>query len=246
MWQKALGICKQYMPVSGGDNTQELYNDGATRITRISGAISKDEARYLKRLAKRAGFARSEVGAARISEIRTSSSSEIPNDDPVVRRIGQRLAEAAGMPGAHLDMQVVRYKKNEQFAPHLDEDEGTDNPRIVTIFVWLADRNLREGRCGGETVFTELRVNGEPLAVRPRLGDALMWKNLTRKGEVNEMTRHASRPVTCRGAVKWGMNVWLHAQPEGSSLLATKRAHTCKLHTCFFAPPGDHVSARRN
>ena len=63
--------------------------------------------------------------------------------------------------------------------------------------------------------------HGEPLAVRPRLGDALMWKNLTRKGEINEMTRHTSRPVTCRGAVKWGMNVWLHAQPEGSALLAT-------------------------
>jgi len=217
------------MPVGGGDSTQEylceeLYDDGATRITKISSAISRDEARYLKRLAKRAGFARSEVTSG-VSERRTSSSSEIPHNDAVVRRVGQRLAEAAAMPGAHLDMQVVRYKKNEQFEPHLDEKRGKDNPRVVTIFVYLADRSLREGRCGGETVFTELCVNGEPLAVRPRLGDALMWKNLTRKGEINEMTRHASRPVTCRGAVKWGMNVWLHAQPEGSSLLATKPGH---------------------
>ena len=130
--------------------------------------------------------------------------------DPVVACVAKRLATLAGMPASSVEpLQVARYMKGQQYKPHTDDPRRAPRrKRLKTIFTYLSDEGLSDGKCGGATKFARLRSAGRPLRAFPRTGRGVMWANYTPEGKLDGRTEHAGEPVTCAGATKWGLNAW--------------------------------------
>ena len=131
--------------------------------------------------------------------------------DPVVACVAKRLATLAGMPASSVEtLQVTRYTEGQQYRPHTDDDprRGESRKRLRTIFAYLSDEGLSDGKCGGATKFARLRSAGRPLRAFPRTGRGLMWANYTPEGKLDGRAEHAGEPVTCAGTIKWGLNAW--------------------------------------
>jgi prolyl 4-hydroxylase len=107
-------------------------------------------------------------------------------EDAVVAAINRRIAALTdtgydqGEP-----LQLLRYRRGNEYRAHVDTLPGEPNQRLFTVIVYLT-----EGYEGGETVFprTGLRVKG-------RLGDALVFRNLTLGDQPDPLTQHAGLPV---------------------------------------------------
>jgi prolyl 4-hydroxylase len=123
-------------------------------------------------------------------------------EDPVVHALNRRLAALSGTDVTQGEpLQVLRYRPGQEYKPHIDAIPGTDNPRTVTILVYL-----NEEYEGGETYFT-----APGLSVRGRLGDALLFRTLDANGRPNLAAEHAGMPVT--GGTKLIASRWIHARP---------------------------------
>ena len=136
---------------------------------------------------------------------RTSSSATLPSST-LTETIRARGRLAAGMTIAE-ELQVVRYLPGQEFKPHLDAfDESEDGKRAltmygggqrdVTILIYLDSPEE-----GGETVFPELGLQVAPI---PRA--ALIWRNVRSDGSVDPLMLHGGAPVQ-RG-VKYAVNLW--------------------------------------
>jgi hypothetical protein len=68
-------------------------------------------------------------------------------------------------------------------------------------------RYLQGCDSGGATGFPKLRAKFEPVA-----GNAVLWYNIDRHGQLDERTLHAGEPVVA--GEKWGMNIWLRERPR--------------------------------
>lgn len=123
--------------------------------------------------------------------------------------------------------QLVRYTGGERFRPHMDTIEPTkatnfhpdytERPwnRLLSAFVYLNDNCT-----GGETYFPRLTgvgadadgskfsraANRQGLLVKPKRGNAIVWKNLFNNGSVDERLVHASLAI--RSGEKVGMNLF--------------------------------------
>ena len=184
-------------------------------VTSVQHLLLDDEADYLlKKTARR--MHRSEIngddGKSRVDNIRSSSTAYLPENDPVIRCLEERLATIAGFPVEALEpLQVTAYTHGQRYKPHYDDDAGLGpERRLKTIFTYLeADDDLAAGRCGGETSFKRLLGrDGRPLKIYPRRGRALVWSNYTPDGRRDNRTLHAGEAVTCPGARKVGLNAW--------------------------------------
>lgn len=92
-----------------------------------------------------------------IDESRTSSSAYLPDDDPVVKRIANRVHRLQGyMKVDRIDMQVTAYQEGQQYVPHFDwyQEAGRTTNRFSTFFATL-DADCDD--CG--TQFPELRID---------------------------------------------------------------------------------------
>ncbi len=135
--------------------------------------------------------------------IRTSDAAVIGplREDPVIRAINHRLAEASRTPiGAGEALTVLRYQPGQQFRLHSDILPQTRNQRVTTVLVYLND-----GFTGGETVFPD-----HGLTVAPRTGDAVIFTNVDAAGRPAAAARHAGMPV--RSGVKWLATRWIRAR----------------------------------
>ena len=187
-------------------------------ITQVEPLLFPEEAAYIVRRAEEAGFKPSATGGGKervIDEYRTSSTAALPMKDPVVACLAKRLATMAGMPASSVEpLQVTRYTEGQQYRPHTDDPRRAPRrKRLKTIFTYLSDEGLSDGKCGGATIFTclsdeGLRSAGRPLRAFPRTGRGLMWANYTPEGKLDGRTEHAGEPVTCAGTSKWGLNAW--------------------------------------
>ena len=192
-------------------------------ITQVEPLLFPEEASYIVRRAEEAGFKPSATGGGKervIDEYRTSSTALLPMEDPVVACVAKRLATLAGMPASSVEtLQVTRYMKGKQYRPHTDDDSRRPprRKRLKTIFTYLSDEGLAEGKCGGATKFARLRSAGRPLRVFPRTGRGVMWANYTPEGKLDGRTEHAGEPVTCAGATKWGLNAWFRGGATGAA-----------------------------
>jgi prolyl 4-hydroxylase len=118
-------------------------------------------------------------------------------EDAVVTAINRRIAALTdtgydqGEP-----LQLLRYRRGNEYRAHLDTLPGEPNQRLFTVIVYLT-----EGYDGGETVFPRTG-----LSVKGQLGDALVFRNLTLGDRPDPLTQHAGLPVT-RGekiiATRW-------------------------------------------
>ncbi|GME33982.1 hypothetical protein F5Y19DRAFT_445822 [Neofusicoccum parvum] len=159
-------------------------------------------------------------------EIRSSISAVVPND-PVVSCIEKRSVDFQRyMPVSHLeDIQIVKYEVGDQFRPHFHWFSGMENPRLSTIFVYLACDDCR----GGNTQFPDFSgrltttwcrfvdcvhdfddgVGG--VGFKPITGNAVFWSNLYPNGTDHPGVWHAGMPVK-RGR-KIGLNIFTRRDP---------------------------------
>lgn len=198
-----------------------LWRDGAT-VDALTSVLTRAEAQYLISAADRVGSCqRSKVsakGGSAVSETRTSTTCFLPKGaDPVISCIERKLARVAGRPQTHLEpLQLTKYTRGQQYRPHFDwfadpDKEPGKSQRTTTLFAYLQGC---DPRCGGATVFSELKPNGgpEPLRVRPVTGNAVLFENLHADGRGNEKTRHGGEPVLCADAEKVGLNAWFRSR----------------------------------
>ena len=100
--------------------------------------------------------------------IRNNSAIRLPTTDGGLIQLCQRVARLTNTNLSKVEqLQLVRYRDNEQYHPHHDASE--EHKRLYSFFVYLND--IPEGH-GGETKFPYLN-----LSFRPKIGDALFWTN---------------------------------------------------------------------
>lgn len=144
--------------------------------------------------------------------VRTSYTAYLDTaDHRVLRRVARRLASLVGAPLDSVEqINVVRYRYGEGYMFHHDflnpETDRTflknGGQRVLTFFLYLND--VDEGS-GGETYFPAI-----DLRVQPECGTAVFWPNTSEDGtQTFGSTLHAGMPITKKGTVKYGMNVWI-------------------------------------
>ena len=145
-----------------------------------------------------------------VDQSRTSYSAFLnAAHDKVVQCIEERAAKFAQVDVNQTEpVQVVRYRKGQQYLPHYDyfsrdveKNLVPGGQRLLTFFVYL---NTVDPRYGGTTAFPELGL--EVPAVK---GTATFWYNMDSQGNDDPRTLHGGSEV--KGDVfKYGLNMWVH------------------------------------
>ena len=105
-------------------------------------------------------------------------------------------------------LQVVRYKKGEEYTPHHDfvyphVSDRYQGTRFVTLLIYL---NTVEG---GETRFPRAvnDHNAQGVEITPTVGKAVLFYNVLPDGNYDDLSQHGSNPVL-KGE-KWLCNLWM-------------------------------------
>uniref|UniRef100_M8BCH1 procollagen-proline 4-dioxygenase n=1 Tax=Aegilops tauschii TaxID=37682 RepID=M8BCH1_AEGTA len=190
--------------------------------------VSKEECEYLIGLAKprmvKSTVVDSETGKSKDSRVRTSSGMFLQRGrDKVIRAIERRIADYTFIPAEHGEgLQVLHYEVGQKYEPHFDyflDEFNTKNggQRMATILMYLSD--VEEG---GETIFPDANVNSSSLpwynelsecarkglAVKPKMGDALLFWSMKPDATLDPLSLHGGCPVI-KGN-KWSSTKWLH------------------------------------
>ncbi|XP_036795404.1 prolyl 4-hydroxylase subunit alpha-1 [Oncorhynchus mykiss] len=144
------------------------------------------------------------------AETRVAKSAWLADEDnPVISRVTQRMADLTGLDMEAAEMlQVANYGIGGQYEPHFDNkltndtDYITRGGRIATILIYMSDVDV-----GGSTVFPDIGA-----ALRPYKGSAVLWYNLLQNGEEDARTLHAACPVFVGN--KWVANKWVRAHGQ--------------------------------
>ena len=181
-------------------------------ITQIDGLLTPAECDALVQSAEKAGFQPSRTGGfrgeERTSAHRTSRTSYLPEDDPVVACVGRRLATVAAMPWGGLEpLQATRYTIGQQYQSHHDAPTGSRGRqrRLKTIFAYLqADGDLPAGKCGGATRFDRLRQqDGTPLQAQQEPPVAPATPELQPRAEPGEQPRGIGKRAHAERRPQW-------------------------------------------
>lgn len=134
--------------------------------------------------------------------------------DLVTHLVSWRIASTVGVPMLNQEgSKVLRYAQGQEYRPHFDfirpgveaEAFGVElakyGQRIVTVLIYLND-----DYDGGETHFPRL-----DLKFRGKVGDALVFWNLSETGELERNSLHAGLPVTA--GEKWLLSKWIRQKP---------------------------------
>uniref|UniRef100_A0A8C1RM65 procollagen-proline 4-dioxygenase n=1 Tax=Cyprinus carpio TaxID=7962 RepID=A0A8C1RM65_CYPCA len=189
---------------TGGGNPRLMYSPvkeevewDEPRIIRYHDIISDREIEILKNIS-RPLLSRS-LTTAGVSKYRTSQGVFLEEDNIVVARISQRIADITGLSKESAEnLFVQNYGIGGRFEPHYDALETGVNDRIATFLIYMSDVGM-----GGATVFPDIGV-----ATKPKKGSAVFWYNLHKNGELDLNTRHAGCPVLVGN--KWVANKWIH------------------------------------
>lgn len=188
-------------------------------IVKIKNFVSDEEIDELMRLAK-GKFERSNIvlnGQLRYDDMRTSSTAYLmqdglPDNYGILENLIERVQYLTNCKREEIEgMMAVRYKYGEKFDAHVDyfgKDEigKLDNggQRIGTFFIYLNSLSSDEG---GETEFTKLGIKS-----KPRKGDAIFfWDRDPKTKEMLPLTEHRGNPVTKKGTIKYGANLWVRS-----------------------------------
>jgi prolyl 4-hydroxylase len=145
-------------------------------------------------------------------EYRTSDSSDLNPEDPLVARIDSRIAALLGLPPAHAEtLQGQRYGVDQQFRAHCDwfhqnsgywaDMQATGGQRTWTAMIYLND--VAEG---GATWFPRAGVR-----FRPSPGLLIAWNNMADDGEPNNDTLHEGMRVS--EGTKYIVTKWFREEP---------------------------------
>ena len=156
-----------------------------------------------------------------VSSGRTSWNCRVSATHPVVRGAIRRASFLSKVAPSHAEpAQVVRYLPGQRYNKHHDYfDPSADSflektkiggQRLTTTLVYL-----KEPETGGRTYFPKI-----PKGFDPKVGDALLWWNVTDSGKEDPMTLHAGEPVVV--GEKWALNLWLREKPNRKSETETE------------------------
>ncbi|KAH6820209.1 2-oxoglutarate and oxygenase superfamily protein [Perilla frutescens var. hirtella] len=187
--------------------------------------LSKEECEYLINLARphmaKSTVVDSKTGKSKDSRVRTSSGMFLRRGrDKVIRDIEKRIADYSFIPADHGEgLQVLHYEVGQKYEPHYDyflDEFNTKNggQRIATVLMYLSD--VEEG---GETIFPAAKGNfsstpglsecgKKGLAVKPKMGDALLFWSMRPDASLDPTSLHGGCPVI-KGN-KWSSTKWMH------------------------------------
>lgn len=143
-------------------------------------------------------------GALIRDPVRDSSAAAFPflYENPFIHALNRRIAAASrSTPEQGEPMQVLAYEPGQQYRLHSDAIPGVANQRIQTFLVFLT-----EDFDGGATYFPE-----PDLSLRPAVGDAICFSNVSADMRPAASARHCGMPVT-RGT-KMILSKWIRQFP---------------------------------
>lgn len=142
---------------------------------------------------------------------------------PFLDLLDDRLEESLGLAAHHGGpWQVTKYQEGDQYQLHTDcviepsaaptDSKEDDEPkksqvqgfkRMATVLIYLSEMEPHQG---GETEFPRMGF-----MVQPKLGKAVVWRNLDEDGNCNPLTEHVARPVFAGGS-KIIMQRWYYEE----------------------------------
>jgi prolyl 4-hydroxylase len=145
-----------------------------------------------------------------IDPARTSSTYFLPDTDPVVAELREKVATMVKINTTQVEgLQLVRYAKGEQYKFHYDYfDEIRHNQRVHTFLVYLNDLEMEDGGC---TLFKLAKVK-----VYPKQGRAIWFRNTFDDGTYNTDSLHAGEQVQ-GDKIKYAINIWTRQKPLNSA-----------------------------
>jgi len=106
-------------------------------------------------------------------------------------------------------LQVVRYRKGEEYTPHHDFVSPSINKRhqpsrFATLLIYLNDVDE-----GGETRFPRAvnNYNADGLEIMPKVGRAVLFYNTLEDGNLDDLSQHGGNKVLAGN--KWLANLWI-------------------------------------
>jgi len=187
----------------------------------IDNVVSEEECDYLCSIIETNSY-RSQVAgegctASTTTESRTSSTSNLVDEDPTVKTLNERISTLLNIPESHGEnMQGQIYQVGQEFKHHRDYFEGdgyinhclSSGQRTYTFMIYLND--VEEG---GETNFPDVLDN---YSIKPKKGMAVVWRNSNGQGTENPASLHAGTPVIKGKKIiitKWfRLNEWNSAE----------------------------------
>lgn len=170
--------------------------------------ISEKEKKYIIETAE-PSFRESKLVSGLISNIRKSETAWIKREDPIVKKIIQRVCKITNIPFENSEkMQVVKYKPNGYYKPHYDascddkkecvEFEKNGGQRLVTMLIYLND-DFR----GGYTDFPNLKQK-----YTAKANQGLLFYSLQKDGnKCHPLSLHAGTEI--EEGTKYIANIWL-------------------------------------
>jgi len=149
-----------------------------------------------------------------LHEARTSSTSNIKENQFITQKIKQKIRKEVGLPSTHVEtIQGQVYKTGQFFRQHHDWfDEHAyeqhclhSGNRSWTVMIYLNDDCV-----GGETKFHNLN-----LTFRPKTGSAIVWQNMV-DGIPTPESLHEGCDVI--SGSKYIITIWVRENPWNSSL----------------------------
>lgn len=143
----------------------------------------------------------------------SSAGTGLLEPDLVLQLTKLRIAEALATPVAHQEPTTfLRYEPGQEYLAHYDlirpqeeaaaaEELRVMGQRVATVLVYL-----NEGYEGGETFFPHL-----DWGFKGKVGDALIFWNMSAAGERERLSLHAGLPV--QSGEKWLLSQWVRAKP---------------------------------
>jgi prolyl 4-hydroxylase len=180
----------------------------------IENVITPEDAEYIMNYAHDKFTLSGLVGTASANEsIRKSETCWLPRDDPIARKLIERVCAMANKPFENAeDLQIVRYKPNGFYKPHHDSCCDTNKAcedfikrggqRVVTLVVYLND-----AFGAGETNFPSLGLKIKA----PKYGGVLFYPMNEDKSKCHPLALHEGTEITY--GEKMICNVWVRDTP---------------------------------
>lgn len=210
---------------------KEIKNKENILLFTIDNFIKEEECDYLCTVIQKKSVRSTVAGygdnVSIHSDSRTSSSSNISNNDPIAKIINERISAELNIPtenGESLQGQI--YEVGQEFKDHTDYFTGDgyinhclySGQRTWTVMVYLNDVEA-----GGET---EFKLLGKKIL--PKKGMAVIWKNSDGTGKEFHAALHAGRPV--KKGKKIIITKWFreHKWDMNQDLIMAKKYHDDK------------------
>jgi prolyl 4-hydroxylase len=175
-----------------------IENDKDLTIFTIDNFISDEDCNYLCDFIRKNNYRSTVTGKGSQYSItmdgRTSSSSTLENNNPIVKKIDKNIVNELEVPienGETLQGQL--YKVSQEFKHHHDyfSEDGYINHCLASgQRTWTCMAYLNNVEEGGETDFPEINAK-----FKPKKGMAIFWSHFDSNGKENPASLHAGLPV---------------------------------------------------